>query len=206
MEAALNESSGQVLAPVETFQPVLFERTSNGGLGADPALGKTQVLPHEKSRQQLTAASPRMPKPTPSKGSTTPCSGRADLAFSRCLTSEMSLRLMNIPRAMHQGLGLSSAYPLEGRRRCKRCTIYVCSPDGGRHPVAIVCASGSYHRRLTEGWGAVCRLTGLSVGDTVHFRRTDRPDVLDMTITWGVRVRPSIRLHSQARLPTRTRR
>ena len=116
--------------------------------------------------------------PAPSKQIKVPLA-----TFSRRITSEMSLRLVNIPKAMHKGLGLTRAYPVAGRRRSKRGTIYVRMPGGWTHPVTMMAASGSYHRRLTDGWAVVCRVAKIRIGDTVRFSRTERCDTLDLAIT-----------------------
>ena len=114
-----------------------------------------------------------------------PCSKQVKCSlttFSRRISSKMSLRLMNIPKAMHKGLGLANAFPMAGRRRSNRCTINVRIPGGWTHPVTMTSASGSYHRRLTEGWAVVCWVAQIRIGDTVQFCRTERHGTLEMTI------------------------
>lgn len=93
-------------------------------------------------------------------------------SFARRMTCEMSLRLLNIPRAMHNSLELWRAYPLVHGRRSNKCTLPVYSPDGVRHPIAMVSSSGSHHRRLTDGWRRFCVHAGVRLGDVVHFYRT----------------------------------
>lgn len=102
--------------------------------------------------------------------------------FVRKITCDMTLRLLNIPRSMHAHLGLCRAYPLIGHRRLRHCTIYIRSPDGFRHPVRMVAASGSRHRRLADGWRAFCMHAGIRVGDAIHFHRTGVPGVLNASI------------------------
>jgi hypothetical protein len=105
--------------------------------------------------------------------------------FSRAVTCEMRLRMLNIPKAMHECLGLGDAYPVVNGRRSNQCDIYIRSPDGVRHLVLMLCAAGSHHRRLTRGWRSFCWHTRLRIGDTVRFRRTDVPGELDTDITRG---------------------
>jgi len=103
--------------------------------------------------------------------------------FSRTMTCEMSLRVLNIPKGMHACLDLGSAYPFINGRRSNRCTIHILSPDGVRHPVSMLSIVGSHHRRLTEGWRSFCRHARVRIGDTVQFCRTDVPGELDTVIT-----------------------
>lgn len=116
-------------------------------------------------------------RPRDRGGETTP------LSFTRSLTCEMSLRLLNIPQAMHECLGLQHAYPVVGRRRLRRCTVHIASPDRVVHAVEMQAASKSHHHRLHEGWRAFCEHVGLRVGDAIHFYATDRPDALVTTVT-----------------------
>ena len=102
--------------------------------------------------------------------------------FVRKITCDMTLRVLNIPQAMHAHLGLCHAYPLIGHRRLRHCTIYIRSPDGFRHPVRMVAASGSRHRRLADGWRAFCMQAGVQVGDAIHFHRTVVSGVLNASI------------------------
>jgi len=107
---------------------------------------------------------------------------RATASFTRVITCAMSLRLLNIPQAMQKQLGLRLAYPTVGRRRVRQCTIHVCSPDGFHHPVRMVTASGSRHRRLTDGWCAFCVHAGVEIGDAVCLQQTGVPGVLNAYI------------------------
>jgi len=106
----------------------------------------------------------------------------ATASFTRVITCAMSLRLLNIPQAMHKQLGLRLAYPTVGRRRVRQCTIHVCSPDGFHHPVRMMTASGSRHRRLTDGWRAFCVHAGVEIGDAICFQQTGVPGVLNAYI------------------------
>ena len=94
----------------------------------------------------------------------------------------MSLRLLNIPCAMHARLGLRDAYPVIKRRRAKKCTIYIRSSDGFQHPVRMVSASGTHHHRLTEGWCAFCLHAGVEIGDAVRFEATGVVGVLSACV------------------------
>ena len=102
--------------------------------------------------------------------------------FIRKITCDMTLRLVNIPQAMHVHLGLCYAYPTIGRRRSRQCTIYICSPDGFRHPVRMLAASGSHHHRLTKGWRAFCVHAGVEIGDAIRFYQTGVLGVLHTSI------------------------
>lgn len=100
--------------------------------------------------------------------------------FARDVTCDMSLRILNIPEAMHQRLGLVSAYPRVNGRRAKRCTVYISSPGGYQHSVTMV--SKTNHRRLTDGWRSFCESMQLRVGDTIHFYSTNLPNELHVNI------------------------
>lgn len=98
------------------------------------------------------------------------------------MTCDMSLRVLNIPKAMHAHLMLGNAYPVVNGRRTKRCTIHIRSPDGVRHPVDMVAAAGTHHHRFSQGWKTFCSHARVRIGDTIDFRRTNAPDELDTFI------------------------
>jgi hypothetical protein len=157
---------------------------------ADNCADLGHAFDHIKSVQKLTFVSSHAQADTSERQSP----GRLNLkprrtppalvtaSFVRNITCDMTLRLLNIPRSMHAHLGLCHAYPLIGRRRSRHCTIYIRSPDGFRHPVRMVAASGSHHRRLTDGWRAFCMHAGVQVGDAIYFHRTGVPGVLNASI------------------------
>ena len=128
----------------------------------------------ETSGRQRPGRQSRKPRCAQPAHATTP--------FVRAITCSMSLRLFNIPRAMQAHLGLFHAYPMIGRRRSRQCTIYICSPDGFRHPVRMVAASGSHHHRLTEGWRAFCVHAGVGIGDAIRFYQTGVLGVLNTSV------------------------
>ena len=178
--AALNANTGQ---ECPDFKTCACENADGGAGGKDFCLCvESTMTPLQTHDTASNIQEPRPPIKMPTSGS----SFRPPtclLTFSRRILSEMSLRLLNIPKAMHKGLDLVSAYPIVGRRRSSRCTVFVRIPGGWAHPVTMTCASGSHHRRLTEGWAVVCRVAKIRVGDAVHFSRTKRHDTLEMTIT-----------------------
>lgn len=128
--------------------------------------------------------------------------------FRRRITSATTLRSMHVTQAMVERLGLhekwdvvDSSQPNEEQGRSR--------PDGqgppttsDRHPVfrriitlrdtagqvwpVVYDASMSnrqYHRRLSAGWAAFCRHHGMSVNDTVEFRRCSSPtDAVDLVV------------------------
>jgi hypothetical protein len=48
----------------------------------------------------------------PAKSSKVPSTPKAAAIFARTMTCEMSLRVLNIPKAMHTCLGLGKAFPV----------------------------------------------------------------------------------------------
>lgn len=113
---------------------------------------------------------------------TRPLSTEDAARFSRVLTCEMALRVLNIPKTMHKHLRLFRAYPLVNGRRIKRCTVNIINSDGSRHSVLMISTPGTPHRRFTKGWRAFCIQTGLRVGDIVHFSCNETPNNLNVSI------------------------
>jgi hypothetical protein len=105
--------------------------------------------------------------------------------FARTITCEMSLRVLNIPKAMHTCLGLGKAFPVVKGRRANRCRIHIRAFDGSCHPVTMCALPGTPHRRLSEGWRAFCAHARVSIGDTVHFHCTGVPHELDTVVVRG---------------------
>lgn len=146
------------------------------------------------SRMIMTASDTRIPTTTlkdasnsENKRGSVSCTVTDTASFSRTMTCDMSLRVLNIPKAMHKSLGLCRAYKLSNGRRSTRCTIHLCSPDGARLPVTMITMLGSQHRRLTKGWRSFCDHAGLRIGDTVHFHKMGVPGELQTNITRGQR-------------------
>jgi hypothetical protein len=163
-------------------------KSSTHHTAVDSFADRGHVLDHDGGVELLTLMSSHVHADTSDRqrpGRSTPKSrppAHATTPFVRKITCSMSLRMLNIPRAMQGHLSLCHTYHMIGHRRSRQCTVQIHSPDGFQHPVRMVAATGSHHHRLTEGWRAFCKHAGVQVGDAIHFHRTGVPGVLNASI------------------------
>ena len=93
----------------------------------------------------------------------------------RSISNGTCLRLLYIPKGMHQQLKLNSMFPMHAGRRASQCTVNMVSADSGTSQavtmVTKVTSSGNRHHRFTTGWSKFCELAGVEIGDEVSFTR-----------------------------------